>query len=283
MSVVNWKLHLRTVSHHVTWFLGVRLPQTIPLVFVVGYPRSGTTWVCQLVADYLQLPFSRFSLLPVGCPAVVHGHERVRKNYPKCVYVMRDGRDALVSQYFHLAQAIPDGDNPRLTTRQRRTFPGLTNKANVHDNITAFVERLMTRPESARANWGKHVQSYYDSENPNVVLLRYEELLADGERALGRAMTQLTGEEANPKHVRESVNRFSFERQADRRPGVGQRSGFLRKGLVGDWANYFTAATAEVFNRECGDMLVRAGYEDDRSWITRHAEAAAATASGSET
>lgn len=264
---MNLKLHLRTVSHHVTWFLGTRFPGAIPLVFVVGYPKTGTTWVCQLVADYLQLPFPRFSLLPVGCPAVVHGHERVWKRYPKCVYVMRDGRDAVVSQYFHIAQTIPEGDHPRLTARQRRMFPGLVNKANVHDNFPGFVDRMMTRPQSSRANWGEHVRSYYESDNPNVVLIRYEDLLHDGEAALARAMARLTGEEADLDRVRDALRRFSFERQAGRRRGVEQPSSFLRKGQVGDWANYFTRQAAETFDRACGEMLIRSGYEPDRSWV----------------
>ena len=261
------KIHARTLSHHVTWFLGTRFPQVFPLVFVVGYLKSGSTWAAQLVAHVLELPFPRFSLLPIGCPAVVHGHERVWKRYPKCVYVMRDGRDVMVSQYFFMSKSIPDGDNPRMTARQHRMFPSLVNKVNVHDNLTAFVNRMMRKPESARANWGEHLRSYYASDNPNVVLLRYEDLMQDGPNTLGRVMSELTGEEADADRVRESLDRFSFERQAGRRRGDERRSNFLRKGLVGDWTNHFTRSAAEAFDRSCGDMLIRAGYETDRSWV----------------
>ena len=80
-------------------------------------------------------------------------------------------------------------------------------------------------------------------------------------------MSELTGEEADPDRVAESLNRFSFQRQAGRRPGDEQRSSFLRKGAVGDWANHFTGTAAEIFDRWCGEMLVRAGYETDRSWV----------------
>ncbi len=264
---MNLRLLLRTASHHVTWFLGTHFPDAIPLVFVTGYPKSGTTWACQLVADYLQLPFPRFSLLPVGCPAAVQGHELVRKRYRRGVYVLRDGRDVLVSQYFFMARSIPEGDRPRLTARQRRIFPGLVNKANVRDNIAAFVDRQMTKPESSPVNWGDHVRSYFEGNNPNIALLRYEDLLGDSGSILAEAMSRLTGESPDFDRAADSMRRFSFQRQAGRSPGQEDRSSFMRKGQAGDWRNHLTREAAEIFDRYCGDMLVAAGYEPDRSWV----------------
>ncbi|MEE9131783.1 MAG: sulfotransferase domain-containing protein [Phycisphaerales bacterium] len=266
-SIVNLKIRLRSISHYVTWFVGTRFPEAIPLVFVVGYPKSGTTWACQIVADYLQLPYPRSSLLPIGFPAVVHGHERVWKRYGKGVYVVRDGRDSLVSLYFWLIRGVPDGDHPHLTSRQRRMLPGLVNKANLGDNIAPFMERQMRRPVSPRVNWADHVRSYFEVDNPNVVLLRYEDLLANESTALAKAMSQLTGEEPNVARAAESLKRYSFRRQSGRDPGQEVRSAFLRKGQAGDWKNHFTHQAAEIFDHYCGDTLIAAGYEADHAWV----------------
>ena len=260
------KFQLRRASHYVTLFLGTRCRKSIPIVFVVAYPKCGTTWVTQLVADYLQLPYLRNTLLPVGCPAVVHTHVRVRRSFPRGVYVLRDGRDALVSQYFWLMSGIPDGDHPHLTSRQRRMLPGLVNKANVRDNIAPFIERQMRRPVSSRVNWADHVRSYFEVNHPHIVLLRYEDLLHDGESALAKAMSELTGEEANAEQISITIKRFSFARQARRRRGP-EGSHWLRKGQAGDWVNHFTHEAAEIFDHYCGDTLIAAGYETDHTWV----------------
>ncbi len=264
---MNLKALLRTTSHHVTWFLGTRFPDTIPLVFVTGYPKSGTTWACQLVADYLRLPYPRFTLLPVGCPAAVQGHQRVWKRYRKGVYVLRDGRDVLVSQYFFHARFVPEGDHPRVTARLRRIFPGLVNKENVRDNFTPFLERQLRKPASARANWADHVRSYFEVKNPNVVLLRYEDLLHDGEKTLAEAMARLTDEEPDFQRSSDALRKYSFRKLAGRPPGHEDRSSFLRKGQTGDWVNHFTREAAEIFDHYCGEMLITAGYEHDHAWV----------------
>ncbi|TVQ60374.1 MAG: hypothetical protein EA379_08260 [Phycisphaerales bacterium] len=258
---------LRASSHHVTWFLGTRLPDAVPLVFVVGFPKSGTTWMCQVIADYLQLPFPKASILPVGCPAVVHGHETVWKSYRKCVYSMRDGRDVMASLYFHLARRIPAGDNPPLKKWQKRAFPGMVNKDDVRRNFAPFVEAQMRRPFASPAHWGDHVRSYLEGGREGVALLRYEDLLADGVGALSACVRTLTGEEADAERARWAIDKFDFSRQTGRSAGQEDKAKFHRKGKAGDWTNHFTREAAEIFDRHCGGALIQAGYAKDNAWV----------------
>jgi len=275
-------MRLRTLSHHITFALGKRFPRTISLVFVLGYPKSGTTWACQLAADYLQLPFPRHSLLPVGYAAVVHGHETVSRRFQRGLYVMRDGRDALTSLYFFIARRLPAGDNPILTRHQRRLFPNLRNRDDVAANIGPFIERQMRRPHPSPVHWGAHVRSYYEAAGHHMVLLRYEDLRCDPEGALAEAMARLEGAPPDSERVRMTIAKFSFERQAGRKPGVEDRASFLRKGEVGDWRNHFTREAADIFDRYCGEALVQAGYESDRTWVDRFSKDAAAQPSPGE-
>ena len=257
---------LRTVSHHVTWWMGQRFTRAIPLVFVLGFPKSGTTWVSQITADYLQLPFPKFSLLPIGFPAVVHGHERVTRRYPRGVYAMRDGRDALTSMFFYVLRRIPEGQRRKLSRRQRRIFPGFTSHADKQGNFNRFVEAQMKRPHIG-INWGDHVLSYYEAANPGMVLLKYEDLRLDGPRTFASAMRDLTGRDPDMDRIQVTLDRFSFDKQSGRKAGQEDAKSFLRKGQVGDWRNHFTIEAAEMFAEHCGDALIRAGYEPDAAWL----------------
>ena len=254
---------LRSVSHHITWFCGARIPRIIPLVFVTGFPKSGTTWACQLVADYLQLPFPKGAILPIGCSAVVHGHQLVNPRMKRCVYVMRDGRDVYTSLYFFASRRIPEGDNPSMSRHERAMFPGLVNKADIRTNLPRFLEAQMKRPFATTAHWGEHVRRFLESDNPTTVLLRYEDLKSNGAGALSQAMTELTREPADEELARMAVDKFSFSRQVAR---TGART-FLRGGKSGDWRNHFTPEAAQIFDDHCGRSLIESGYEMDRGWV----------------
>lgn len=263
--------HRRAIglSHHVTWFLGRRFPRVFPFLYVLGYPKSGTSWACQLMADYFQLPFPQYSLLPIGCAAVVHGHEIAAPDYPCAVYVLRDGRDALVSLYFHLLNRSLSEKASADARRQRQArFLGLDEARTCRDNMPAFVQRQMEQPTSCRANWSEHVRSYLTLRNSTMALLRYEDLLADGPKALSAVVHQLSDAEADPERISAALDRYSFQRQTGGQRREQDRS-FLRQGRSGDWTKHFNREAAEIFDHYCGDVLIASGYERDRSWVER--------------
>ncbi|MEN0019917.1 MAG: sulfotransferase domain-containing protein [Planctomycetota bacterium] len=263
----NAAIKLRSVSQRITWQLGKRMPNTFPFVFVLGYPKSGTSWMCQVIADYLNLPFPRFSILPVGCPAVVHGHQFVTRDYPAGIYSMRDGRDVMVSQYFFSlrhTKLAADG-SPMLTAAQRRLHPGLQSLDDAKTNLPRMIRNLSANGH----DWSAHVRSYLDTKHPRFPLLTYEDLINDGPRALATCCASLLDAEPDIERAEASIAKFSFARQKKAKAGGTSEAKFLRKGGTGDWKNHFTPETARLFDELFGRELIEAGYEPDNSWVER--------------
>jgi len=252
-----------SLAHHVTFFLGKRFPKSVPLIFVLGYPKSGTSWVCQITSDYLRLPFPQHAILPVGFPAVVHGHDMPTKKYPLGVYVVRDGRDVMVSAFNHLRNQYASGGGK---SYQRKYFSQLDVDAPTSQNMVSFIEHSAKHPFAAKHNWGDHVGGFFENRS-NFVLLRYEDLLADSEAALTSVMNSLSSEEVDPRRISESVDRYSFARQTGRDTGKENKGSYLRKGQSGDWKNHFSREAAQCFEKHFGQALVQAGYETDGSWV----------------
>jgi hypothetical protein len=251
-------------SQLLTMALGTRFPDSIPMVFVAAYPKSGNTWTGQLIADYLELPIPQSPLLPVGFPAVVLTHYRVWKGFRRGVYLVRDGRDILTSLF---AYSRGWCERPILTSLGKR--------ARDENDIAAFVEWQLTakKPSSTWVTWPVHVRSYFETNNPNIRLTRYEDMQADGETTLAKIVSGLTGEEADRAKVRAALKKYSFRSQTGRAPGEEASPGtWARKGQAGDWVNHFTPGAAEAFDHYAGDILIELGYEKDHSWVNAFRE-----------
>ena len=54
-----------------------------------------------------------------------------------------------------------------------------------------------------------------------------------------------TGINVEDSRVRKSIAKNDFKRVSGRKTGIENRSSFYRKGIVGDWKNYFDAELLE--------------------------------------
>src|SRR5688572_4239666 len=72
----------------------------LPIYLVSEFPKSGGTWFSQMLADYLGIPFPRHRL-PRFESCVMHGHYLYHPRFRNAFCMLRDGRDVMVSAYYH--------------------------------------------------------------------------------------------------------------------------------------------------------------------------------------
>jgi sulfotransferase family protein len=255
------------------------LSGVVPLYIVNEFPKSGGTWVGQMLGRALGIPFPR-NRLPVFRSSVMHGHYLNPWGMRNVVVTWRDGRDVIVSWYHQ--QLISHEWNQRQVERSRREL-ALEDYENVYENLPAFIEYAFTRPSATSFPWADFVRPFTSPHAPNfswvdfvhswherkgVVHVRYEDLRRSTAEQLRRIVSQLTGQRLSAEEAATIAEEFSFEHQSGRRSGEEDKRSFLRKGVVGDWREQFSPEAREVFDRYAGDELILLGYERDRSWVS---------------
>lgn len=248
------------------------LSGVLPLYIVTEYPKSGGTWAAQMLSAYLDVPFPR-NERPNLERCVMHGHYLYTPFMRNVVCVIRDGRDVVVSAYYHMLFSN-EKNSPYLVEQTRRK-----NAFKDYDDVTAnlprFIEYLFT-VENRRFlhfNWNEFVDSWLGK--PNATLVKYEDMLQSAVQALRPVIEKITGAAVDMYKLAEIEEKFSFRALSKRQAGKEDSRSFLRKGVAGDWKSKFDRAACEVFDYYAGDNLVRLGYAKDRSWIEECHHAAA--------
>ncbi len=233
-------------------------------MLVNSVPKSGTTWTRRMVASlpgYAEFPMQGVSgaeiheLESVAPGQVFHGHlvssqalfRTLETMEFRTVYVYRDLRDVVVSDYHHRMYLNPNRAPAQFLTMTKEEL--------------LMPDALLEWCGSAKrfqdvANWIAH---------PGIPAIKYEDLKADGVGTMHRALTEI-GFKIDRRLVGHIVESNSFERQAGRPAGEEDRAAPLRKGIVGDWRNHFTQRNIDAFKDAFGEMLIAYGYEQDLNW-----------------
>ncbi len=233
-------------------------------LLVNSVPKSGTTWTVAMLSmlpGYERFPMERLEgtrpeeLLNLQPGQVFHGHimsspglfEILAEREIRAVYVYRDLRDVVVSNYFHLSSL-----NPKRAPVFFRTMS---------------KEELFKAENLLR--WCASCKRYVDVQVwktvPGVPVVSYEALKADAVGELHRLLAAL-GFKAEAALVRHIVEETSFEKMSGREVGQEDPRSPQRKGVVGDWKNHFSAENALGFKLMFGDLLIDCGYEKDFLW-----------------
>ncbi|RWS02621.1 sulfotransferase-like protein [Dinothrombium tinctorium] len=250
-------------------------------LFIVTYPKSGTTWtmqICMLLLNDGELPeevrakdfFARIPFLELmGSKAIDDACElmAIMTHLPfqlvpynpktKYIYVARNPKDVCVSCYFH-------------------------NKS-IYEFDGSFHEFMLfwLNGEVFYGSYKDHMLSWWEHKNDdNVLFLLYEEM-KENIRGVISKIASFVGEEykikleKNPEIMEKIVEKseFSFMKQTTNKSfenffsskvNIAGNLAFIRKGIIGDWKNHFTEEENEIFEKWFQNSFSGTGVE--RLW-----------------
>ncbi len=188
--------------------------------------------------------------------------------YPdgKLVYIVRDGRDVLVSERFRNFVE----ESKFLSAEDRRIIADIQKDQTPFTNGTRsiFTETFIRR---VAGGWIKNLQETEDEGRrlfrDGYFGMRYEDLLSVSFDEMSKLWTFL-GVKAVDASLGEKIkaemsSNPDEEWQAKRNEGIAS---FLPKGQAGNWRRLFTERDKSIFKEVAGDMLVKWKYEKDLAW-----------------
>lgn len=179
----------------------------------------------------------------------------------RILHVVRDPRDVAVSKCFHLWRGVSDGRHelPPEEEEIRRSYFA-DPKAFSARGRSIFHSHFLNAFAEEWSAWVTGCRDLAETIFGDRYLeVRYEDLHASPEKVLERILTFL-GASVEPEVVRSCVDEASFQRQSGRTPGELAPLSYFRRGIVGDWQNFFTPSDLESFEKRIGPALERMGY-----------------------
>lgn len=232
-----------------------------PIIYITGYPRSGTTWACRSLAH------------AIGCPSLgmiekdeefatdlaAEGFDRkgdyvVRKSHfslPRhheshgdlpmaaIVLAVRDPRDVAVSCWHYWM----GGKTKAGLTKCVRQLCGLEGR------VSPLIWGGYGPHGTGQTGWSSFVADWLDE---GVPIIEYERHLDNPSEELRRVVVAL-GLPSSKKRTAEAACANLFAKR--------KRDVLMRRGIVGEWKEVLTPDMAAMIVEHCGDVMERLGYE----------------------
>ena len=253
-------------------------------IIVVGYPKSGCTWLTRLVAEVVGCPVAGFwhsdkkeiaiegenRISEFRCYKAHHQLSElgVDPNDPdnRVIYILRDPRDVTLSGANHFqfdrfpAIARFFGLLPNGKKLYRHTIYHLLAPESYRINrmTEAVLHGDATVHNWCRISWSAHLRPYQDN---SVLMIRYEDLLSTPKEKSVEILNCL-GLSRSSDQIDAAVRNQSFEfKKAEfLKSGERGRAKFLRSGTSGRWREKLPEQAKQRFRAALANELAAWGY-----------------------
>jgi hypothetical protein len=232
-------------------------------VFIAAYPKSGNTWMQNIVTGLI-LDSNSSNLTPQLVNEVVpdvHAKKYYKRLFPEMVFkthglptprykrvihLVRDGRDAMVSYY-------------NMGKNKSKNFPYSMKDMVIHGKGVSPTK------------WHIHCQQWFENPyNAEIVLIKYENLHLNPKSELRKICDflaldiseermMLVFENNSIDHVRTRVGKFGMDN--DHTWENKSITSFFRKGIVGGYKEEMPEDLIVYFNAESKDQLLQLEYD----------------------
>jgi sulfotransferase family protein len=241
-------------------------PQPPVTVLHVTHYKAGSQWVRRILEElaepwvvvprtdgsqFLELPVLPHRVYPT---LYVTRQEVERTHLPagtERFIIIRDLRDTLISAYFSLKVS----HNP--ITQQMSSYRAMLGSMRQEDGLIRMIRQILKPIAAIQRSWLGGADE----------VLKYEDLLVRDEEILSRVLLDQCQLPSSRVRFRQVVASNRFEAlTGGRKPGAEDLASHERKGVAGDWRNYFTDRVARTFKDYYGALLIETGYEHDDRW-----------------
>lgn len=268
-------------------------------VFVIGSPRSGTTWLQEMLGAHhcvcappemglFHTYLSRWEASWKRETEEIRRPDSRRRGLPSVLD--RDGFVALLRSTAVAAYEMAGLDKPDATVLLDKEPTNTLHTALISEVFpeARFIHLLRDGRDVAASllaanrgwardwapdntadaarTWRHHVELARAARFTARCYLevRYEDLLSCPVESL-QALFRFVGLDAEDGTAASIADQFSFDRIKDK---PTEPPGFYRKGKVGSWSEEWSAYDRAAFDRVAGALLIETGYEVDRRWCS---------------
>ena len=221
--------------------------------FVEDFQKSFVNFLCHFASGRTgkKVIVDKITPYPGTAQFVV---DEIKRLFPdsKIIHLVRDGRDVLTSGTFDWL--LKDAEGTERHEFYVNPIPGM--------RLERFFDAKVIKKWAA--NWNETIDIFADEDPAGRVT--YEEMKDDMPEALKKVFEAL-GVESTNEIAEKCTEESTFERMSGRPPGQEEVTAKARKGIAGDWKNYFTLPDGELFDALAGEQMAAMGYEPDSDWV----------------